>query len=422
MRNFVVHRPDEDAMGRILSEHPLDAAGTAVRLAWLTGLLRSEIVALTWDRVSFLNQELELADRRVPLSREMCRYLAALSERQSQKSERVLLSDRLHRPMRPQPVSLLVRRALDEQGQTEVRLIDLRHDFVIRQLGEHDWQYVSRETGIESATLNQHFAEYLDAGRVSTRIGAREAGIDELRLWKLLQDEGTSVAGLALHLTWQAGLMLSEIVALTWRQVDLKNRRLCISENRTVTLSADLVELLQEARPVRLENPDAPVVLSPRSCKPMPADRVSRVVRAALVRAGIDNVSLRDLRLDYELRAGGEDRILQHARTHGAITRNELMDLLGVSRSTAYVRLSQLTARGRLIRVGTRYYPPDTIVQPEQQRDAVVKYISMEGVAYREDIARLLHIRPPQCSVLLKHMVEEGTLCLEKQKYTLRGA
>ena len=47
---------------------------------------------------------------------------------------------------------------------------------------------------------------------------------------------------------------------------------------------------------------------------------------------------------------------------------------------------------------------------------------TMEGVAYREDIARLLHIRPPQCSVLLKHMVEEGTLCLEKQKYTLRGA
>ncbi len=59
-------------------------------------------------------------------------------------------------------------------------------------------------------------------------------------------------------------------------------------------------------------------------------DRLSRVVRAALVRAGIDDLTVRDLRQDYAIRAGGETRILQYVRQHGFITRN-VTELLHVS-------------------------------------------------------------------------------------------
>ena len=138
MEQYTVHRPREEAIRRILDRHPCDAVGMIFRLAWLAGLLRGEIVALRWDDVDFLNQELRLPDRSVPLDPELEEYLARMSERLDWGSGYVLLSDRLHRPMQPQPVSHLVRRELDAEGETEVRLIDLRHDYIIRQLREHD--------------------------------------------------------------------------------------------------------------------------------------------------------------------------------------------------------------------------------------------------------------------------------------------
>ena len=62
-----------------------------------------------------------------------------------------------------------VRAALDAGDLKAVRLIDLRHDYVLRQLERHDWQYVSRITGLEAAAMNVHFAAYLTEKKVSTR-------------------------------------------------------------------------------------------------------------------------------------------------------------------------------------------------------------------------------------------------------------
>ena len=121
MEPYTVHRPDEAAIRRILEKHPYDAVGMAVRLAWMAGLLRNEIVSVRWDAVNFLNQEIELPDRSIPLCPELEEYLARMSERLDWGSNYVLLSDRLHKPMQPQPVSHIVRRALDEEGQREVR-------------------------------------------------------------------------------------------------------------------------------------------------------------------------------------------------------------------------------------------------------------------------------------------------------------
>lgn len=422
MDTYTVHRPDEAAVRRILERHPSDAAGMIFRLAWLAGLLRNEIVSLRWESVSFLNQEIELPDRRVPLCPELEQYLARMSERMDWGSDYVLLSDRLHKPMQPQPVSRIVRQELDAEGQTAVRLIDLRHDFIIRQLLQHDWQYVSRITGVEAVTLGQHFAAYLPAGRVSTKIQAEKPPeVDELRLWRLIQEEGASVAGLALQLTWQAGLTLEEIAALTWEQVDLAEGVLRPSPRRTLALGDALRQFLAEVRPADAAPGDR-VVRAPRSRAAMRPDRISRVTRAALIRAGLDDLTLRDLRQDYALRAGGEARILQYVREHGSITRNALMDLFGISKTTAYQRLAALTDRGRLVRVGTRYYLPTEVVPPEEQYRVIREYLLAEGPAYRQDIARVLHIAPKQCTVILRHLVDEGKLRRENYRYTLREA
>ena len=67
MQEYVVNRPEEEAMNRILAKNSDNAAGVILRLAWQAGLSRDEISALTWDQVSFLDSRLELPARMVPL-------------------------------------------------------------------------------------------------------------------------------------------------------------------------------------------------------------------------------------------------------------------------------------------------------------------------------------------------------------------
>ena len=152
----------------------MNAAGAILRLAWLAGLLREEIQLLTWAQVDLAGGQLLLPDRAVPLEPELSAWLAELRGARNGASDRVALSDRDGRPLAAQSISRLARTALDAEGLTAVRLIDLRHDFVVRQLAEHDWQYVSRITGLEAAAMNAHFAAYLPEKKVSTR--ARRAG------------------------------------------------------------------------------------------------------------------------------------------------------------------------------------------------------------------------------------------------------
>ena len=417
MQDYVVNRPDEGAMNRILAAHAEDAAGAILRLAWQAGLLREEIQGLTWERVDFLDRKIVLADRSVPISDELSEWLQRLRDSRDRRQEHVVLSDRDRKPLTPQSISRLARTALDREGQTAVRLIDLRHDFVLRQLESHDWQYVSRITGVEAAGLNVHFGRHLEEKRVSTRI-RREAParIDEFALWKLLRAEGTSPAGVALWLTWQAGLQLEEIVVLRWNQVEL-DRGLLRLEDRRVPLTGGVLGALEA---LRAAEPDTEWVLtSPRSRQPYDRTRLSKLVRAALIRAGLDDVTLRDLRMDCGLRSGGEGRILELVRKRRAVTRNDVCALLEVSRTTAYNRLRQMVKRGRLTQVGNRYYLPEAVVPPEKQAEAILDYLEREGFAYRQDIARLLGIEPGQCRPVLQKLLASGRICQERQRYLL---
>ena len=329
----------------------------------------------------------------------------------------VVLSDRDRKPLTPQSISRLARTALDKQGQTSVRLIDLRHDFILRQLQEHDWQYVSRITGVEAAGLNVHFAEHLEEKKISTRIRREDSvQIDEFALWKLLRAEGTSPAGIALWLTWQAGLRLEELISLTWDQV--RGDRLCLPQ-REVPLSGGAKKALEEL--ARREGREGPVLTAPRSRQPYDRTRLSKLVRAALIRAGLDNLTLRDLRVDCALRSGGEGQILSQVRREGWITRNDVCALLNVSRTTAYNRLKQLVSRGRLTQVGARYYLPESVVPPERQEAAVLEYLEREGFAYRQDVARLLGIGVSQCRPLLQRMLARGSILQDRQRYILNN-
>ena len=78
MQDYVVNRPEEGAMNRILAAAGDSAAGVILRLAWQAGLLRGEIQRLTWAQVDFNAQRLLLPDREVPIPPELSGWLEAL--------------------------------------------------------------------------------------------------------------------------------------------------------------------------------------------------------------------------------------------------------------------------------------------------------------------------------------------------------
>lgn len=417
MREYVVNRPDKEAMERILEREQAGPEGVILRLAWLEGLSRDEIAALTWDQVSFLDDRLELSDRMVPLDPALRTYLWRLHEAHAEHAPQVVLSSRTRTPLRPESISRLARTALDREGQTAVRLMDLRHDWIIRQLADKDWPTVARVSGVEVPALQARFAAYVPEKK-NTAWASREPApqVDEFKLWKVLQAERGTPAGLALWLAWQLGLQAREIIALTWDQVDF-DRDLLRLPDREVPLTNALRRLLEDTRRSAPEE-DPHVLLTERSRKPVDLPRLSRMTRAALIRGGMEHVLLRDLRRD-ESRESEDTRLLDAAMERGALSRGDVMSLLGLSKTAAHARLRRLTERKKLIRIGGKYYLPGSVVPPERHLSAIQAYLERAGFAYRQDIADLLHIQRKQCTLVLRRLVDAGQLVQSGQRYYL---
>ena len=75
-------------------------------------------------------------------------------------------------------------------------------------------------------------------------------------------------------------------------------------------------------------------LLNPGTGKPMDLARLSTVIRTALIRGGLEQLSLGDLsRLSR--RGSQRQTVLARLSAVGSLTREEVMDLLGVSKSAA---------------------------------------------------------------------------------------
>ena len=376
---YTFKRPDPAAMERILTRFPYSPEGAILRLAWLEGLSREEIAALTWDQVQFEDNALTLPDRTVPLAPSAEDCLRERHRLYAQRDPHVIISDRYQRPMPPESVSRLARTALDTEGQ-KVSLKDLRQDFVIRQLQTHDWTYAARVSGMAVSTLRGSFSQYFQ----ERQSAAPELPPDsEYLLWRIVQQEGSSVVGLALWMGWKLQMQPGEILNLTWSQVDLDR-----------------------------------VLLTPGTGKPMDLARLSTVIRTALIRGGLEQLSLGDLsRLSR--RGSQRQTVLARLSAVGSMTREEVMDLLGVSKSAALKLLNQLRQDGAVVRIGGCYYPAGAVVLPEDQSAAVTAYLAAHGTAVRKELAELLNLPPAQCTALLRRMADRGELLLTGKRYAL---
>ena len=403
---------DREAMERLLAQEGHTAEGVILRLAYLQGLTRDEIRQLTWNDVSFSTGQLVLPDRTVPLEEDAQVCLETRYALRGSASPFVASSDRDRRQLQPESISRLARNALDRGGLAGVCLADLRWDFILRQMEARGWPYAARVSGVAAATLYARFA-----GSLPRSASSGGQSVDEFRLWKVLQAEGRSPAGLTLWLTWKLGVPVKDVVTLTWDRVDLEAGELRL-EDRTVPLGDTLCRLLRETRAEREDGEDPHVILTPRSRRPMDQPRLSKLVRTALIRGGVEDVTLQDLNRE-ERREREDGVLLRYVQEKGSITRREAMGILGLQKVAAYSHLRRLAEAGKLVRVGGRYYPAGRVVPPEEQYEAVRARLEQTGSAYRQELAELLHVEARQCTLILRHLVEDGKLVQTGQRYSL---
>ena len=411
-------RPDREALNRVLANNKSNLEGIVLRLAWKQGLSREEIRQLTWNDVSFSSGQLILPDRLIPMEAETQACLQERYDFRGGVSPFVVISERCRRQILPESVSRLARGALDQEGLKDVSLSDLRRDFIICQLEEHDWPYVARISGVSAPTLYAKFSPYMSSKKGGG--GAETATapqVDEFRLWKVLQAEGSSPVGLTLWLAWKMGVQVCDIISLTWDQVDFEKDVLHLKD-RDVPFNSTVRRLLQETRERARDIPDRHVLLTPKSQKPIDQPRLSKMVRTALIRGGMEDVTLRDL--NREEKHGREDGLLlRYAAEKGSVTRREAMDILGLQKVASYERLRRLTEQRKLVRVGSKYYLTGTVVPPEEQYEVIRKHLERVDGAYRQELAELSHVKARQCTLMLKHMVEDGKLIQIGQRYFL---
>ena len=409
-------RPDEAAMQRVFARTSGGAAEVVLRLAWLQGLHRAEITALRWDQVDFAGRALLLPDRTIPLdpSAEAC--LRTWYVRCAGNPECVAVSDRDQTPMRPESVSRLARQALNSEGLA-LSLLDLRRDFILRQIEAHGWSYAAQVSGVAAAALREEFLPRLRAA--NTLPEAPKVGRDEREylLWRIIQQEGSSPAGLALWMGWQLRMQPGEIAALTWDQVDF-DRNLLLLPDREVPMGSRLRRMLSEAKERRKDPAEPQVFTAPTTGRPMDLARLTTVTRTALIRGELEQVNLRNL----HTWATQDDRskiLLDLAAQQGYLTREDVTAALNVSKATARQQLLRLREAGQLVRVGARYYPAGAVTPPEDQLSAIRGYLLQHGTGRRQDFLKLLNVPPAQGTQILSRLVEQGELALVGRHYEL---
>lgn len=413
---YVINRPDREAMERLLERNGCNAAGAILRLAWLEGLSREEIVGLLWSDIDMDKKEIMLKDRRVPFYGDLETCIRARMLRHGRTSPYVVISEKHQDALQPESVSRIARRELDSEGMKKVRLVDLRHDFVIRLLEMEDWATVARISGLSVGMIQTVYSQYF---QVRTENKQVSDGENEYHVWRILQEQKGTMVGLALALRWYMNVQLIEMMDMTWDNVDFEANVLHL-QNRDVETNGAVRAQLELEWSRRKEGDDPHVLLTENSRKPMDGPYLSRRIRTVLIRGGVEHIPFRNFQRSTE-KSVEKLKITALVKRKPGTVRSDVVKELGITDGVAYNRLREMVDDGELARVASKYYLPGTVVPQEEQEQAVISYLRQYKSASYYDLRELLGLERKQCGRFLRKMVSEGKLKREGNRLWLSG-
>lgn len=410
---------DREKMLLVLEQSKGKCAEVILRLAWNMGLSLAEIKDLTWPQVSFAESTISISGRCIPMDEGTQSCLQKWHDRFIKRNiEYVVISDLRHVHVTRVSMSRFANDAMKQGGLEDITLWDLRHDYVIRLLEQYDLPYVARVSGMNIRTLKQNYSQFVKTGSKVARNEPTPVNVDEERIRRLVKDEGAPL-GVAIWLSWKLDMSLEEITGLAWQQIDLSSRILQ-SQKGYIFIDDTLAELLQQAQASRDPAGDPHVILTPKAKKPYDIQRLSVVMRDTLIRGGLENTQLRQLKQGKE-KKGREDLLLEYIEKNKSMTMLEAMDVLQTTYAPAYRCMQRLKEQGKVLMIGSRYYLAGTVVPPEQQYEVVRTYLEKQGSSEIGEIAKLLNIESRRTAWILHKMIEEGKLQMKGKTYSLPG-
>lgn len=178
------------------------------------------------------------------------------------------------------------------------------------------------------SSLRATFAAALRKNKPQTAAATSQMAEDETEytLWRIVQQEGSSAAGLAIWMCWKLTMQPGEIAALTWEQVDMERGCIHLSD-RDIDMGTRMQRLLGEVwdRQKSLNEPQ--VFVAPTTGRPMDQARLSVLCRTAMIRGGLEDFSLRILAAWTHARQI-DSAILQRAEKLGFLVREDVIQLL----------------------------------------------------------------------------------------------
>ena len=409
---------DADALNRVLEREKTsyEPGGIIVHLAWNVGLFTHEIQNLRWSDISMEEKTLQLPDRTIPLDEDMLPYI---QKRHSLLGKASIYVVHGFRNRTESFTRVSINRHFHNATEKEptlkgITLLDLRRDFLAKQLQKHDWQYVSRIAGINGLTL-QSKAKTLSTEPIYLRPDTekRPEKLDAAQLREMLRNEGASIAGTVIRLVWEGGLQLIDVANLKWNQIDLAAQRIHL-EQTSVEISDELTDHLYELR--KTQDPDG-YVLHSRTGNPFPIERLSVLCRRAFVKAGMDHISLKHLSLfNYD---NEKEKILAYVRNRNGCPPSELMEAFQLKYGTLKKYTSSLMNKNELVMLNNRFYLPGTVVEKKDQFSVIKEYLEAQGIAPRKELAAVLQLTPTQTTFVLAQLVAEGKLAHNNRKYSL---
>lgn len=417
----VYNAPDERAMELLLVDEDDTPAGMILRLAWKCGLQRNEIPYLLWEDINFKDALAKLPDRNVPIPKGTLQYLERIRGINLSQSEYVLISQRGLAPMAKESLSRIARSALNKYGLCNVRLADLRNDFIVRALQKYSWEYVSYISGVDLPSIRQHYLPYLDSELIQ---GTKNTSLNEAAIEKIIDLEGTSAEGLAIYLTWQLGVPVTVLPILTWDHIDFQNSELTFKDKK-VPIPENLLGKLKDVKTGNEFLSDY-LLLTENTKKPFDYPYLYKSVQKALIRNGLYDLSLIDLYNDYLKRHNApheskDDALLAYLMDHRFTDYETTKNALGFSSEETSLLLKSCKDSGEIIQVGLRYFLPGTVVSPERHHEVILNYVAKNQPVTSNELSELLGLADRrQIFPIIKPLLSSGELIRKSvNKYVL---
>ena len=317
-------------------------AALPLRLIGDCALTVEEAASLRWEDIDLDSKTLCVSGRKVSISAET----VALLKETSWQGPYVLPAVRDSKtPINRAALSRQVRQALDKAGFPHLDASSLRTLRILELLETRPIEEVSRATGYETRSLRVLWSLYRNEP-LPVRPRKTAVPLDETALLAALEREGDTLAARAVWLSWQGGLTVKAMLALTWKDVSSYQKKWTVQEKSRPVPEA-LRPHLRRWR--KTDGGEGPLLRGVSSHTAPDLAFLVRRVSEFFLRNGLDGVTL------ASLRGHAEEKLLLEAHPSAPVTAASLRRELGVSQKRAAKMMEKLQEQGKI--------PPDNRVR-----------------------------------------------------------